>query len=146
MAKDANLIKMLLGGAALIAAGTAAESMGLGSKGCVLGGALGGPIGAAVGALAGFGSSFAGGWLSNRFHDKYKSLEYELNDPSDVLRNHYLRRLVCQAIKLGIRQGVAGSVLNPGTIKALHDLETLAVALVVAVRHQSSYPSLARLQ
>jgi len=146
MAKNANLVKMLLGGAALIAAGTAAESMGLGSKGCVLGGALGGPLGAAVGALAGFGSSFAGGWLSNRFHDKYKSLEYELNDPSDVLRNHYLRRLVCQAIKLGIRQGVAGSVLNPGTIKALHDLETLAVALVVAVRHQSSYPSLARLQ
>ena len=129
MAKNANLIKMLLGGAALVAAGTAAQTMGLGTSTCVLGGALGGPLGAAVGAIVGFGSSFAGGWLSNRFHEKYKSLEYELNDPSDVLRNHYLRRLVCQAIKLGIRQGVAGSILAPGTLNALKELEPLAVVL-----------------
>lgn len=129
MAKNASLTKMLLGGAALIAAGTAAQAMSLGSTGCVLGGVLGGPVGAAIGALAGFGSSFAGGWMSNRFHEKYKALEYELNDPSDVLRNHYLRRLVSQAIRLSIRQAIEGSIKDQDTIKALRDLETLAVSL-----------------
>lgn len=147
MGRHPTLTKILVGGAALVAAGTAAQSMGVGSASGVFGTLAAGPIASAISGLLGLGGGFAGGWLSNRFHDKYKALEYELNDPSDVLRNHYLRRLVVQAIRLGIRQ--AKSTAPKHAAADFDRLESMAAGLFereteIAVQLSLSEPEVER--
>lgn len=144
MGQHESLARMVLGAGALVTTSAVAQGLGLGQPWCVLKELATGPIGDAMNALVtgpvagavstglGVTAGLAGGWLSNRWHDHCRTLAAEFNDPGQVERNHFLRRIVLKAIELGINGAAEDVGVTTHTGKALAALLPKALVLFEA--------------